>query len=432
MACGLLKIVLLVWICVSSVTPSLVKAETRQTPRLAFEGYVEGNPSTWDIFIWDRTKIIAVTQTPDNEFFPVWSNNGWLAYLSTTAPAVSGKEPVTLFVWDGNTSTRIGLVNKFSFTRPSWSPKGELAYVGLLNERSHVQVWNGKASVDVLPAATSSDEAAWSTDGRLAFTASVAGNTDVYVWDGNKAVNVSQHEAYDDSPVWGPDGNLAMTSSREGNKREIYVWNGNSLRNVSQSQEDDFPFLAWSRKGQLAWASETGVMIWDGNAVRNIVKARSITPLFEWSNDEQLFLVYNDQQGADVAAVWNGKSLNIIGAASISTPENGGTVWSTDNRLVVIQRARTQAELDAAQGSGGAPLSGVALWKNGKTIPVPNAGPDVQYAIWSPDNWLAWVFPTIDGDAVGLNNVAVWNGKTVRLIASRLYGSDHPTWEPIR
>src|SRR5258708_15676404 len=334
--------IVLVVFCIINTTRAFspASASSPQPPRLAFEGMADASQGDWDIYLWDRTKLTNITQSPENEFFPIWSNDGRLAYLSTSAPLASDQNysniALTVYVWDGNTSSRVGAMDGNPFVLPSWSPKGQLAYIGLANGKHHVFVWDGTSSIDVLPGATAGEDLSWGADGRLAFSAYSTSDAEVYVWDGKMAVNISQHADYDGGPAWGPDGKLAFTSNRDGKNREIYIWDGKSLKNVSNSQEDDFPGMVWSQKGQLAWTAENGIMLWDGKAAHSVVKTTAALPMLQWSSNEQLFVVYQDDQSTQQSGVWDGKALTAIGATAQLAPENGGTFWSSDNRLAVV------------------------------------------------------------------------------------------------
>lgn len=408
---------------------SSVSAAASQ-PRLAFEALVDGN---WEIYVWDRQKSTNITHSPSNDFSPVWSKDGRLAFLSTTSSLdyekIHADSDPTLYVWDGTNSTRVGIVDGVTIVPPKWSPKGQLAYVGDVNGSPHVFVWNGTDSVDVLPNARLTTSPAWAADERLAFVGSGSVGEEVYVWDGKIAVNVSQHDGNDYAPSWGPDGKLAFVSYRDGKTREIYVWDGKSLTNVSHSAEDDYPGMAWSDKGYLAWTSASGVLVWDRQTTRQILKDTAFVIGMRWGPENRLLMIYNDKTSHEQAVVWDGKSQISIGRTmTIGFVGAGGPSWISKGRIaLLIVRALTPDEM---QGPGGTETAEMKIWDNGVLTPLKDADSAID-GVWSSDDWLAWTAPSVNGDAVGANHVYVWNGKTViPMEPNSVSASENPRWEP--
>ncbi len=411
---------------VSVLVPCAAHAAS-SVPRLAVQSLIDGN---WEIVVWDRSHSSNITHSPENDFAPLWSNDGRLAYLATTATlgyenSLDGAE-ATIYVWDGKNTIRIGAVGVAGLgaALPVWSPTGQLAYTGKLRETNHVFVWNGSESVDPLPDADSSEAPVWSADGKLAFVAKHGNAQVIYVWDGSHASAIVENIGIDGTPVWGPGGKLAFTgSSKAADKRETFVWqSGKPLLNASNSAEDDFNNLGWSSDGQLAWISESGVWVWDGQHTTRIVESSLVVPFLHWGTGNRLLLSYQDGQNGYRTVVWDGKKLTTLAVqmATIGTD----ITWSPDGRVALALGAPGP---DDPNSPGPVTITTLTIWKDGTLMPVQQVT-DFTAGTWSDDNWLAWAAPTVNGDAVGPNRVYVWNGSAVLLLSDD--PADAPAWEP--
>jgi len=431
---GMVIAVLLVIVLGSAAATPTASAQA-ETPvlRLAAQSFIKGN---WDIVVWDRDRITNITQSPENEFAPVWSYDRRLAYLSTTGTvgpfnSLEGAD-ASIYVWDGKTSTLIAVVGADNLTPvpPRWSYSGQLAYVGKAQNTNRVFVWNGTTAIDVLPEAESSGHPAWSADNKLAFVAKVKGKEDLYVWDGKQVVAVSSAIRIVGDPLWGPSGQIAFAGYTGGSKREILVWDGKTVINVSQSDEDDYATLAWNTNQKLAWSSESGVLVWDGRSVTRILDNPSVVTLLEGGSDNRFLIGYQDTRSRHRAALWDGAALTPL-VREGETVYAESIAWSRTGQIALgLQKAGP----DLPDSPGPTSITTLTIWKEGVFTPIQQQNSiDITSLTWSDDNWLAWTSPIVNGDAVGPNQVFVWNGKSAIPISSDPgFSADFPTWESLK
>lgn len=160
-----------------------------QDGRLAFTVFYTPDGDSSEIFIWDGTETVNLTQNPTGEDrFPAWSEDGRLAFLSDRAGAYD------VFVWDG-ISTVNGLpdVHSFSNIAPS------------LTDYSTMPVW--------------------SSSGSLTFTGSGPGDghIHIYEWDGTVATNISQNPDFHSvSQNWRSDGYWSFHTGL-GDEQLVYI-----------------------------------------------------------------------------------------------------------------------------------------------------------------------------------------------------------------
>lgn len=278
--------------------------------RLAFEVF-EG--AMKQIYIWNRGTLIPILQGRSNFDPLVWSAHDASSCASCLAFVSNHEGNLEVYVWDG---TQVINISQYEGDddSPSWSPDGRLAYVSNRESGQEIFVW-GHGVLSPLLALNFYEhqlEPAWSPDGRLAFTAIIGGNSQILVWSGDDITLVSEGLVGVSFPSWSIDGKLAFLSVNNGSSR-IHIWNDNTPHEVAP----DFPSNSnplWDRSGGLWFAGTHGIIWnsyrWDGHDSR-------ILP-FEVSNADEISFNGNvaafvlGDNGQDAICLWDGAALRVV------------------------------------------------------------------------------------------------------------------------
>jgi WD40-like Beta Propeller Repeat len=301
--------------------PVLVSANITTFPvwsndgRLAFESFQTGHS---EIYVWDGKTVTSVSQSLAEDSNPMWIGDGRLAFISTSPNSVFRLLNV-LNVWDGQDVTRINQQEDYYY-RLRWSTDGKLAFAILGRQKTEIMIHvdNQKFPIDF--ALRDIDFLSWSNDGRLAFMSSQTGDSEIYTWDGEQLLNISRNTGADLSPMWSPDNRLAFLSYRQGNQsdlRDIYVWDGKSLTNITQ-RSSTYSSLYWGRDGQLFFIADRGegveVYAWDGAQINRITNNNQSEELIYPLDDGRIaFSSYDFMRGVREFSLWDGKTLINMG-----------------------------------------------------------------------------------------------------------------------
>lgn len=215
----------------------------------------------WSLYVWDGEKTFNVESEWETEDILTWSKDGRLAWRRLTA------DRSEIYVWDRQTVERLHVeYTPNVIAPPVWSPDNQLAW--LINNGNEFQVCIWTRCTPPTPGIAS--RLAWSDDGRVAWEgeSNTASNSDIFVWDGQTVSHISYHPDEEYVPVWSKDGLLAWTVYEGGTNSEIYVWDGQEIINVSDDPGGDIS-PQWLASGALMWMSNRNqghyrAYLWDG------------------------------------------------------------------------------------------------------------------------------------------------------------------------
>lgn len=215
--------------------------------QLAFAAHAYSNAQDFqgdrgEIFIWDGTKTMNLSQNPNGEdAAPVWSFDGQLAFQSER----NGEYDI--FVWDG-VSLKNGLPDKNGFSNaapeftgyysfPQWTPDGRVMFTGSSPEDQHVQayLWDGEMALNLSQNPLAHNNAgSWSRDGRWAFTTFWSPEQMMYVRDTENHTLLAAKGQY--SPAWSMGGYL-MFCRYDRPEWILTIWNGKEITEIARGDE---------------------------------------------------------------------------------------------------------------------------------------------------------------------------------------------------
>ncbi|MFQ6015643.1 MAG: TolB family protein [Anaerolineae bacterium] len=274
-------------------TPTLTPLPEAPLTRIAFVSNRDGN---YEIYTMapDGSDQTRLTDTPDEEFTPVWSPDGrWLAF------AYGGSRlEREILVMRSDGSERRQLTRNLAYDiTPVWSPDG--SRVAFASDRAE-GVWAVYTSgIEVVPlgeeggvqvysppaeeAAGGMNVAAWLPDGRIVFVSfddAAAGNMFTMQSDGTNLVpfTVRPPEMIV-HPAWSPDGSQIAYVGVHDDEGEIYVMkaDGTNARRLTQNPSPGrlaagalyVGYPAWSPDGEkIAFMS-----LQDGNQEIYVINA---------------------------------------------------------------------------------------------------------------------------------------------------------------
>jgi TolB protein len=221
--------------------------------KIAFATNRDGN---YEIYTMnpDGTGQTRLTNTADDEFFPVWPADGSKIAYERDTPAA--QQIYSMSATGGN---QIRLSDGASADEePGWAPDGtKLVFTSNRNGAAGLEVWrmnaNGTGYFQITNTGGFNVDPVWSPDGtKIAFMSDRDGNWEIYLVnpDGSSPTRITNNTANDYGPSWSPDGSkLAFASTRDGNA-EIYSMDANGTnqtRLTNDPGEDSSP--SWSADG---------------------------------------------------------------------------------------------------------------------------------------------------------------------------------------
>ncbi len=223
--------------------------------RLAFTAYYdEGYPPKGDfseIYLWDGKTTTSLSQNPTGRDEGVtWSTDGRVAFLS----ARDGEYDI--FVWDGvsvkngspDVATFTNVLPKLTayFSFPVWTNNGLLAFVSQAPHDSHAQIylWDGQTATNISQNPTKHNGSpTWSADGRWAFSTFFSPDQLIYARAAdNSPILIMKGQ----SPAWSVSGYLTFCTLGSSGW-VLSMWDGQQIVKIAQAQE------IWSQ-----WQSGSG------------------------------------------------------------------------------------------------------------------------------------------------------------------------------
>jgi Tol biopolymer transport system component len=247
--------------------------------------YTVGPSGKRQIYVWDTrratNKPIKLSKpTGQDHTMPSWSPDS--RSLAYTSIGVQNR----LYVWDGTTTTYIGLTETDTEISYTWSTDGRLAFVSKIGTNAAIYIWDGKKTFSISQNPASSDTIpVWSHDGKLAFVSIENNISTLKVWNGKDIALVSvihiseEHQFNDYIPRWGPDGSLVFWSNySEGDTSTLAIWNGNSVTKLPYEFYAPYTWIAWTDEHQLTFTTNSNapgervfqVYVWDGKSAINV------------------------------------------------------------------------------------------------------------------------------------------------------------------
>jgi Tol biopolymer transport system component/agmatine/peptidylarginine deiminase len=197
-----------------------------QNGKIAFDSQ-RGTTFNFDIYSMnaDGTGVTSLTNDPEDDITPAWSQNGQKIAFSSERDGLSE-------VWsmnaNGSGQTALTAQDTAPDYEPAWSPDGtKIAFVSGRDGNDEIYVMNadGSGQTRLTNDPSSDREPAFSPDGtKIAFVSDRDGNQEIYSMnsDGSAQTRLTLIAAADYAPNWNPNGlQIAFTSMRDGNP-EIY------------------------------------------------------------------------------------------------------------------------------------------------------------------------------------------------------------------
>lgn len=314
---------------------------------LAYLSYAPTADHYSEIFVWDGSQAINVSDSSGNMSAPVWSEDGRLAWLQDSD---STNE---VFVWDGTHSvnaSRSSLQENFHH----WTTDGRLVwvacegtagvdypnqvhqwYTACSDQLDEWYIWDGERLNTIDQSPFSTGIVHWSNSGRAAwlnFDNDAEFRASLYVWDSGVVKTVGQFTFIDVWSVqWSHDEHLAWMGSNPDNSSaptEIYVWDRDVTTRVTHNHETEHS-LSWSRDGRLAWiegADMAEVYVWENGSMQNVAENRNGKFSLRWSPDGRLAWVEQSlKPGLSQVVVWDGLQTEIIWEGVVT---NNSATWS--------------------------------------------------------------------------------------------------------
>jgi Tol biopolymer transport system component len=189
---------------------------------------------------------VPVSAGDGDEYFPAWSQGGWIAFVRVDSPESSG-----IWVVRSDGSGLREVVSGRTVRAPAWSPDGtRIAFFGNLDEDSWdlYTVRADGTDLDRLTSANAYDRnPSWSPDGRTIVFVRGDNTTDrdvaeIHLLDletRTVSAALTDNEVQDGNPVFSPDGSLIAFYRDSGPGYHIWLMNrdGSDERDVMADRD---------------------------------------------------------------------------------------------------------------------------------------------------------------------------------------------------
>jgi len=201
------------------------------------------------LYVWDGNRTINLSQSVDgDDYGPVWSLDGQLAFLSRTNVGYD------ILIWDGrfhpdNLSHVVPYLDTFisHASLPKWTPERDVLFLANNPPDSHFQMykWNGHETVLVTQDVYESNGAiAIHAHGWWASLVGGSQNREVVVRDPENRVLLRTPGDY--GPVWSPNVDLFFCNFVRP-KWVLLRWDGNKLHEMDTGYQFDVYFQNGAR-----------------------------------------------------------------------------------------------------------------------------------------------------------------------------------------
>ncbi len=288
------------------------------SPDDRYLAYVPAQDDVTTLSIWDGKSNSPIRHSPGLIGELAWSSDNRLAFTDFHNFNSDDEDRSDIFIWDGNTTVNLTQNPTGEDRFPVWNENGQIAFLSEQKGEHDIFLWDGVSTIDGLPDASTFHNIApyltgyisrpvWTNTSSLTFEAIRTGDTHVpnYEWDGISATNISQNPGFHNGGQrWRSDGYWSFSTYFSGEYLVHIRDEKNKTRFISEGYG-----VRWSDSGYFIFCHRTvtgsrwSFSMWE---FPQIIKEYSGWTLSMWNGRQVIELV----QGSEIDAIWaNGEGV---------------------------------------------------------------------------------------------------------------------------
>ncbi|MCK5398286.1 MAG: hypothetical protein KAJ33_08560, partial [Thermoplasmata archaeon] len=213
--------------------------------------------STSQIYFWDGTEVIQITNYTDNYVEnPRINNNGYVVWTW-------GEDDFhfEVYLWDGSEIIQItdNIEKEYA---PDINDKGEIVWW----QNDGLFMWNGSEIIRITSTGTDVQRPRINNNGQITWE----GDRQIYLWDGTEIIQLTNDTLGNMNPMINNLNHVFWESNTDYDGVEMHYWDGETVKEITDNGYHDLAHKI-NDNDQVVWVAEEemlgNIMFWDGSQV---------------------------------------------------------------------------------------------------------------------------------------------------------------------